>query len=80
MRRLDATELADQTPRLIALIDRERVDEEQVLAGVDRILAIEREIKRAHLSLAIHIKNLLRPEQQAKLEQLRGMPGKPAGR
>jgi Spy/CpxP family protein refolding chaperone len=35
-------------------------------------LDTEKQIKQAHLEMLIRIKNLLSPEQQATLEELRG--------
>jgi hypothetical protein len=40
-------------------------------AQADRIMALEREIKRAHLALLVRIKNTLTAEQIAKLEAIR---------
>lgn len=54
------------------LIQPASVDESKVLEQVDRVLSVEREIKRAQLSLMIRIKNLLTPQQQAQLRALRG--------
>jgi len=39
---------------------------------VDEVLGVEREVKRAHISLLIQIKNTLSAEQQAKLAAVRG--------
>jgi Spy/CpxP family protein refolding chaperone len=47
------------------------IDEGQALEQVDRILSLEREMKRAQMTLLIRIKNALTPDQQAKLMQLR---------
>jgi Spy/CpxP family protein refolding chaperone len=58
--------------RLIELLSASPVDETAALAQVDRVLELEREVKRAQLSLLIRIKNALSREQQAKLETLRG--------
>jgi len=33
---------------------------------------VEREVKRAQVALLVHLKNRLSPEQQAKLEEIRG--------
>ena len=41
-----------------------------MLAQVDRILALEREIKKAQISLLVRIKNILTPAQQAKLAEI----------
>jgi Spy/CpxP family protein refolding chaperone len=50
------------------------VDEQQVLAQLEKLLAAEREIKRAQVTLLVRIKNKLTPEQQEKLSELRGKP------
>jgi Spy/CpxP family protein refolding chaperone len=41
-----------------------------VLAEVDRILALEKDIKKTQISLLVRIKNVLTPAQQAKLSDL----------
>ena len=41
------------------------------LAQVDEVLGVEREVKRAHITLLIQIKNTLSAEQQAKLAAAR---------
>jgi Spy/CpxP family protein refolding chaperone len=51
------------------------VDEAAVLDEVDRILNMEREIKRAQISLMVRIKNTLTPEQQKKLADIRSRMG-----
>jgi Spy/CpxP family protein refolding chaperone len=51
------------------------VDEAAVLDEVDRILNLEREIKKAQISLMVRIKNMLTPQQQAKLAQIRNRMG-----
>jgi hypothetical protein len=50
-----------------ALAKRERVDEAALLAQLDKILEVEREVKHLHVGVLVAIKNLLTPEQQAKL-------------
>jgi Spy/CpxP family protein refolding chaperone len=50
---------------------KDRVDEAQALAQLDKVLAAEREFKRAHIALAVRLKNLLTPEQQRQLFELR---------
>jgi Spy/CpxP family protein refolding chaperone len=47
------------------------VDESRVLGQADRILALEKEIKKTHLTLLVRVKNLLTREQQAKLSEIR---------
>ena len=59
--------MQDEGQKLTELVEGSRVDEAQTLAQVDRVLGIEREIKRAHMALLVRIKNLLTPEQQEAL-------------
>jgi len=61
-----------ETRKLVELLDAATVDEAAALTQVDRVLELEREVKRAQLSLLIRIKNALTREQQAKLKALRG--------
>jgi Spy/CpxP family protein refolding chaperone len=58
--------------KLVQLVRLPRVDEAAALAQVDKVLGMEREVKKAQISLLIEIKNLLTPEQQQKLIELRG--------
>ncbi len=53
------------------LLKASAVDESQVLVQVDRILALERELKRAQVGLLVRLKNALTPQQQARLAQFR---------
>jgi Spy/CpxP family protein refolding chaperone len=64
--------MQDEAQKLTELVQGSKVDEVQTLAQVDRVLGIEREIKRAHMALLVRIKNLLTPEQQTALTSLRG--------
>ena len=63
--------LQDEMEKLVTLIKQPRVDEQQVLAQLEKVLAAEREIKRQQVTLLVRIKNKLTPEQQAKLSELR---------
>lgn len=49
----------------------EKADEQQVLSQLEKILALEREIKRTQIGLVVRIKNRLTPEQQAKLREIK---------
>jgi Spy/CpxP family protein refolding chaperone len=73
----DATEVLHETMKANS------VNEQLALSQLDKILDGEREIKRAHMELAIRIKNKLTPEQQTKLQSLRKNmepgPGGPGG-
>lgn len=63
--------LQDEVEKMAALVKETHVDEQQALAQLDRVLSVEREVKRAQIALLVHIKNRLTPEQQARLRQLR---------
>ncbi len=65
-------ELQDQVESLVSLLKQEKVDEQQALAQLDKVLDVEREIKRAQIGLMVRIKNKLTPEQQAQLREIRG--------
>jgi Spy/CpxP family protein refolding chaperone len=64
-------QLADEAETMISLVKQDRVDEQQTLLQLDKILNLEREIKRAQFALVIRIKNRLTPEQQSRLQELR---------
>jgi Spy/CpxP family protein refolding chaperone len=66
-------DLQEQTGRMVKLLQQWPADEAKILEQADRIMALEREIKRAHLTLLVRIKNALTPEQIAKLESFRGV-------
>ncbi len=63
--------MSSEVERLQTLLKSSSVDETQVLEQVDRVLAVERDVKRAQLSLMIRIKNMLSAQQQSRLNQLR---------
>lgn len=48
------------------------VDEAKALAEADKVMALEHDLKKAHLTLLIRLKNALTPTQQARLRGLRG--------
>jgi Spy/CpxP family protein refolding chaperone len=64
-------QLQDAMEGLIGLLKQSKVDEAQVSAQLDKVLATEREIKRAQISLLVRIKNNLTAEQQHRLQTLR---------
>jgi Spy/CpxP family protein refolding chaperone len=63
--------LSAESEKMGRLLQGTQVDETQVLEEVDRILALEREIKKAQISLMVRIKNTLTAAQQAKLAEIR---------
>jgi Spy/CpxP family protein refolding chaperone len=74
--------LQDQAEQLHETMKSTTVNEQQALAQLDKVLELEREIKRLHIGLAVRLKNRLTPEQQEQLHKMRmehhpGMPGGP---
>jgi Spy/CpxP family protein refolding chaperone len=66
--------LQDEMEKLVTLAKQPHVDEQQMLAQLEKLLAAEREVKREQVTLLVRIKNKLTPEQQGKLAELRGKP------
>ena len=64
--------MQEESQKLVQLLQARPVDEAAVLAQADRVMSLERDVKRTHLSLLVRIKNLLSVEQQARLRELRG--------
>jgi Spy/CpxP family protein refolding chaperone len=56
---------------MIALVKQPQVDEKKALAQFEKILSIEDAIKKVHLKMLIKVKNILTPEQQTKLFEMR---------
>lgn len=73
--------LQDQMELLHEAMKSTSVNEQQVLAQLDKVLDVEREIKRLHIGLAVRLKNRLTPEQQEQLQKMRmdHHPGMPPG-
>ena len=74
--------LQDQMEALHETMKSTSANEAQALAQLDKVLDIEREIKRLHIALAVRLKNRLTPEQQEQLHKMRPdhpmpMPGMP---
>ena len=70
-------ELLDEMQQLTEITSAPRVDLDRSMDQIENVLDTEKEIKLAHLEMLVRIKNLLRPDQQAMLEELRG--GGPPG-
>ncbi len=64
-------DLQGESQKLVHLLQGRPVDEAAVLAQVDRVLALERQVKRTQIQLVVRIKNLLTEAQQARLTELR---------
>ncbi len=63
--------LQDETERMAALVKQPHIDEKEALAQLEKVLSVERDIKRLQVSLLVRIKDKLTPEQQTKLADIR---------
>ena len=52
-------------------LDAPKIDESKALGLANKVMSIEQEVKRMHLSLLIRIRNLLTDGQRAKLAEMR---------
>ena len=68
-------QLEPETAALAELLRGPQVDEEAVLGQIDRVLDIERQIKRIQVEMLVRIKNQLTAEQQDQLARLGGARG-----
>lgn len=71
--------LQDETEALHETMKSSSVNEQQALAQLDKVLDIERQIKRLHIGLAVRLKNRLTPEQQEQLQKMRMDDMRPNG-
>ena len=64
-------QLQDEAEKMASLVKQESVNEQQVLSQLDKVLGVEREIKRLQLTLVILIKNKLTAEQRSRLMEIK---------
>jgi Spy/CpxP family protein refolding chaperone len=64
-------QLQAASQQLSKLLDAAQVDEAKALAQAGEVMKLETEIKRAHLTLLIRIRNALSDAQRGKLQALR---------
>ena len=69
-------EMAERHQELVRSMEALRVDESAALAQADRVMELEREMKRSQLQLLIRIKNTLTQQQQDRLRELRNRMAK----
>jgi Spy/CpxP family protein refolding chaperone len=60
--------------QMIKLLEESRIDEAKTLAQADKVMELERQIKRTHLGMLVRIHNLLTDAQRAKLTEIRRSP------
>jgi Spy/CpxP family protein refolding chaperone len=64
-------QLQAASQQLSRLLEAPQVDEAKALAQAAEVMKLETEIKRAHLTLLIRIRNALTETQRSKLQALR---------
>jgi Spy/CpxP family protein refolding chaperone len=62
-------QMSERAQELIKSVEGPRIDEGAALAQVDKVLGLERDIKRKQMQLLIRIKNALTREQQDRLQE-----------
>jgi len=60
-----------ESEALAGLLKQERIDETPALAQLDKLLAIENDVKRLHFGTMVRVKNILTTEQQTQLRELK---------
>jgi len=68
--------LQDEVERLLSLLKPPKVDEQQALLQLDKVLSAEHDVKHTQMSLLIRIKNHLNADQQARLQEIQKRPAK----
>jgi len=69
-------EMQGEAEKMVRLLQEKTIDEAKVLAQVDRILALEKEIKKTQIGLLVRIRNLLTPAQRARLTEFQKSQGR----
>lgn len=64
-------QLQDEVGTLSGLLENAEAPERDVLRQLDKVLDLEKAIKRSHLLLAVRMKNRLTEEQRTKLREFR---------
>ncbi len=64
-------ELQDEVGKLSGLLENAEAPERDVLMQLDKVLDLEKAIKRSHLRLAVRMKNRLTEDQRVKLRESR---------
>jgi len=64
-------DMKEETEKMVRLLQQTPADEARILEQADKVMSLEREIKKTQLSLLIRIRNVLTAEQMAKLEEIR---------
>ena len=63
-------DLREAYQQVLSDLDEKPVDEDKILAGVEKALLAENEVKKRQVALLIRLRNLLTDEQMATLQSL----------
>lgn len=69
-------DLQSEMEKMARLLQEKPVEEAKVLGELDRILGLEKEVKKTQISLLVRIKNVLTSAQQSKLSEIQRTAGK----
>ncbi|MCM3874867.1 MAG: periplasmic heavy metal sensor [Thermoanaerobaculia bacterium] len=69
-------DLQAEVEKMTQLLQEKPVDEAKVMTQLDRVLALEKNAKKTQIALLVRIRNLLTPDQQAKMSVLQKGEGK----
>ena len=64
-------DMKEESEKMVRLLQQTPADEARILEQADKVMSMEREIKKTQLSLLIRIRNTLTAEQMAKLDEIR---------
>ena len=64
-------DMKEESEKMVRLLQQTPADEARILEQADKVMSMEREIKKTQLSLLIRIRNTLTAEQLAKLDEIR---------
>jgi len=64
-------DMKEESEKMVRLLQQTPADEARILEQADKVMSMEREIKKTQLSLLIRIRNTLTSEQVAKLDEIR---------
>ena len=64
-------DMKEETEKMLHLLQQSPIDEARVLEQADKVMSLEREIKKTQLGMLIRIRNLLTADQLAKLDAIR---------
>jgi Spy/CpxP family protein refolding chaperone len=64
-------QMQSATEQMVKLLDEPRIDETKTLTQADKLMELERQMKKNHLGMLVRLRNLLTDAQRSKVQQLR---------